>query len=108
MKSSYVALNVYIEIAYDGSELMSPNNLQVTRMFQSVSCWEGELLLGKSTVIVLLKSWGSHICPYDLPSLCISAWATVLSLLLYLKQSYRIMHNFICQLDVISPKRVIT
>lgn len=29
MKSSYVALNVYIEIAYDGSELMSHNNLQV-------------------------------------------------------------------------------
>lgn len=31
MKSSYVALNVYIEIAYDGSELMSHNNLQVTQ-----------------------------------------------------------------------------
>lgn len=31
MKSSYVALNVSIEIAYDRSELMSHNNLQVTQ-----------------------------------------------------------------------------
>lgn len=31
MKSSYVALSVYIEIAYDGSEPMSHSNLQVTQ-----------------------------------------------------------------------------
>lgn len=60
MKSSYVALNVYIEKLWDyacgGSESMSQNNLQITQ-----GC-SNEFPAGKGIVPWgKLKSWGSHV-----------------------------------------------